>query len=1529
MASRFLRRSKAKPALNTDQRDRDTSITYARPGKPETKPAGAHIEKGNLPVLAENAKSLKAEPQGPRSILSTQKSAIPKALKSPGNISAIAEVIKAAENTTSVADMQESRLRRKPSSADNRSLYARSKSHSSSRERPQPPSKHYTVSLPEDDRDQTHEMMLGISIPTAQSATLLPSTNQEATEFATSSSRMANFMSTQLPHKLSTYDLAPPTLGFATKSSSASTRCSTTSPSPFSRVSTPTSTSSYSPAIQPSAGRAKQTPSPARPYPPVTRRRGTDGESHELSVLEELSIRSSLINSSPDMEEPKKQALSALPSTPSGTMSSKIPTVAPIPPLRSSSKRLPRPKAEPVSSTLSSSSKGAIAPSNREKQVSESAKATLKRRVPLADAFENPRQPPPLPKIQQNTEPVKQTSRNLVDQSHAIGGRLASDHTEAASIAEAPPEPPLNQTHSSLLRSPTAPGSRIPTRSPLINSNGVPAVKPPFRSATPSKVPTPKVAERKKLTKSSSIDRTDSPGKTTGRMNIFSRRARLGSNGAEAEPPLKKGPAAGTGHEGYGKYARRGRTSSIGTASIRGRSTSDESGSELSYGARTSRKSSFASQSGSDLDDFYKERLEPVIIRGGTPVVENEESRLGLSGVDSRKPSLRADSSVESLPASSSSHRTPMKLGLPVSPRDTDVMKRFPQRASTLQGPVDSQLSGVDPAPPTLAARRSFNRSQLSKTLEPLKVPSPIDVSGAQVSPSLGSFETIVSAAPMTESSIFSDDILEAPTKGSWSKAKRLLDRAIPSKASFFRRMQGTLNKLADNQAELEAQEVFAAVTEIPDYRAVAHYCMLDNPDQEVKQTLDDLLHEIEDDLELRRSYDVEDREFDQSTYREPSVLLPSPPQMAREFPSARARHEDKTTQVTEEMPSSVFVRQPRSEPALLPRKDESEPMISPAKSPRLAQVGRIPKVISKKDHMHKPPARSFSRPFPREEYPSVAHVNLRAETNILKAQGVDADEPEAMSHPKKSDLIAESAVRFSPEKEFVSTSPRKRSGLSGSTNSSEMLDFSAITAVRPDSTASLDEDEIWNEYDELFDRAVFPYTAATGFSLATEPSLAVASQTLIPRYNAMQDSATRRESRLSNPISPRSTTRAQQLSSALSDFPTPPPPSTNTPKTVEFAEPKPLTRLNSTSSRKSHHSHLSKSNSQSSRSSRRSTRPQTLSQIIERKSRHSDSSFCRDLRYHAVVMSQYLSFSRVLFSPIHTEVSTHMSDRVLILDGLGNDDWSLYCALKYPEAVIYNLGSSRPLSGWRRDSVSSTSLPNHRQIQHIGIDHPFPFPKGFFAAVVWRFPTTGSEAGYYNAISEAKRVLRPGGYLELTVLDMDPVNMGNIARRAVKGLKVSMLASNPDISLAPAGDCIQKMLGRKGFENMSRCVVGIPVVGGFGDNRPSDCSDANQGSTAHEQRGFDFGTNNQDITSLDDASIFKMVGSVGRWWWARCFEQWESKTYVTGDSEPRMPSIWDEPTLLEECEQRETSFKLLLCYAQKPAVTRRRTVSV
>ena len=344
-----------------------------------------------------------------------------------------------------------------------------------------------------------------------------------------------------------------------------------------------------------------------------------------------------------------------------------------------------------------------------------------------------------------------------------------------------------------------------------------------------------------------------------------------------------------------------------------------------------------------------------------------------------------------------------------------------------------------------------------------------------------------------------------------------------------------------------------------------------------------------------------------------------------------------------------------------------------------------------------------------------------------------------------------------------------------------------------------------------------------------------------------------------------------------------------------------------------SQYSSLSIPSTSGSRTSHDSNHEEKYRQLLARKCSISPGAQ-NSLRFSAVMTSRWLSFDRVLFSPAQEEIENNKQDRILVLDGLGNDDWSTYCAMTYPDAVVYNLGTLQAMSARKRASITSRSLSNHRRIHHVSFSHPFPFPKGFFTVVVLRFPIANSESAFYHAISECKRVLRPGGYLELSVLDMDMVNMGNRARRAVRSSKTRMQAAEPEISLSPASDNIQKMLGRRGFDNLNRCMVGVPVAGSISDSRS--------------------GSLDEGHLSLDDmlrynsmqgeVPITKMVAKVGRWWWSRCYE-----ACTAGESDGQESSIWDDEALLNECEKRETGFKLLICYAQKPLNPRRRTVSV
>jgi len=215
------------------------------------------------------------------------------------------------------------------------------------------------------------------------------------------------------------------------------------------------------------------------------------------------------------------------------------------------------------------------------------------------------------------------------------------------------------------------------------------------------------------------------------------------------------------------------------------------------------------------------------------------------------------------------------------------------------------------------------------------------------------------------------------------------------------------------------------------------------------------------------------------------------------------------------------------------------------------------------------------------------------------------------------------------------------------------------------------------------------------------------------------------------------------------------------------------------------------------------------------------------------------------------------------------------------------------------------------------------------------------------NIISECRRVLLPGGYLELMLLDLDIVNMGVQTRRAIRELKFRMTTADKQISLRPIIDNVQNVLGGRGFSNISRCVVGVPVAG-----RPSGSADSSSSSRSSEgsdgfprrgsgdprqanasprmtfgqgRRGANLSLNDliADHSDNADAKIGKIVSRTARTWWQHCFE---ASVIPDGDL---ARSIFADRKVLEECKSRGSSFKMLIAYAQRPVFeTRRRTMS-
>ncbi|MCJ1391202.1 hypothetical protein MMC18_004064 [Xylographa bjoerkii] len=1424
------------------------------------------------------------------------------------------------------------KLRRKGSSNDQRTRYTGSTATSSSFHPDPLPTKTETASLPGGYSDPFPGSILGISLPAvSHSTSQIPVTKFAPTAYATSNSRMATYVPRQLPHKLSTQDLPPLHPSHIARSSSASTRASI-SPGPFSRTSTPTSISSHSPGITLAPKfipRLKTPSSPTKTRPPVTRRNfGVVGskveveEDQGLPPLRESSSSSSTVKAAEQIERTEFAQVER---------KTRLAPPPPTPPLRLSSKRLPSARGPAPSVPVTGRGRTVV----QEDQVDSARRPSVSRsRIPALSTSRSA--PAPIRPSREGTPILEKQKPSPVIQSN-LSHLATSGHTRRESIEKAilasPTKIDERYGKPSLQRSPSNSStlskqpSNVPApaqaraQSPHLHSRGrfgtrgIPPLHTDDLRQPPKLEPSPMA---------------DSPSKSPSRFGLFIRRGKSPAevSNYSGDKPTKKGPAAGTGHEGYGKYARRGRSGSISTTASRGRSTSTDR-SSISYRPSSSHKSSFAGDEKPELDDFYKERLEPVVIGGGGMIKENRNSGFSLYRTSSGESSTSISSSVNFEP--SIPIRTRFRDGdISTGQSSLDTSQRT--SSAFIAPPEPSSQAGSSKADTlTLAHRRSLHRSQLVNRVEPINIPPPINTQVAAPagldSAALNSFDAIHSSVPWSDSSL--NDLSEGH-EGNWLKPRKAQPRVkLPSKWNFFQRAQHSPKRsvtTASSAPTAIAKEVPVAITKMPEPRSIPHYAMMDGSEQEDNDTLEDLLRDIEDDLELRNRETAPITEattpITPQQERQYSMLLPSPPKFPAEFIQAQ-------------MPN-LRVAIPA------PQKSEQSPVpaaVTPVRN-RLQQVGRIPRVISKRDRPHNPPPKSFSRPFTR---PRIAEVNTPVSTSIPEVPAIPEQFPQMVRteplpsapwtgytfmEPKSAPPTNGMLFNLDGERDFPSFADRKDSEVSGS-SSSGVLSLAGMTALLPRPESILKEDEVWNEYDELLDHVASPLSIQSSWSGKDD---IINSFPTVEESETTLDKGRKKESPII--VSPRS-------SNSTAMAPSPPrrpvisvsavPPDTlplPSPQRSDFLPSTPMSfseiyagYANRSSAGLTARESISSGSRYSSHSaiSQGGGHPGTDDDPTKRYTQVMADKIKGDLgtpdtfRFSALMTARWLSFDRVLFSPVQEEIRNNRQDRVLVLDGLGNDDWSSYCALTFPDATVYNLGAPRPLSGTKRDNTSWQPPSNHRQIHHTNIAHPFPFPRGFFSAVVFRFPVANSEAALRNAVSECKRVLRPGGYLEMCILDMDLVNMGNRARRAIRGLKVRMQIADPDVLLSPTSDNVQKMLGRRGFENLNRCVVGVPVAGSL-SNSPTGSLDDKHTSLGDLLR---------DPTVGGEAPITKMVAKVGRWWWSRCYE-----VGVVADDDVE-GSIWNDSALLRECEKRDTGFRLVICYAQKPVNARRRTVSV
>lgn len=1142
--------------------------------------------------------------------------------------------------------------------------------------------------------------------------------------------------------------------------------------------------------------------------------------------------------------------------------------------------------------------------------------------------------------------------------------------------------------------------SAAPTKITSRNPSPVPISSIPSTPSALKRGLTPENMKERDAKRSSTLPAPAAPASSNKRFGLFSRRTKTdpAPHHSKSEGKLvRKGPAAGTGHEGYGRHASRGRSSSSIGASI-GRSASAGTTSESLTQTPSTRKSSMTSTTSGEMDDFLLNRLTPVILRGAGSSSELTRSPELMNSSSSLDISSRAKlpmGNTSSVTAEHVTEKTRPKLlpsAMPNTMRGASPAKKVSRRPS--ESDDDTKKSFL----PTLASRRT---SRIAK---------PADGPAAQRSRSISKSRK--------------DSVND---EGSWlrsskkTKAEKEKDRPKTSKWNFFSRAHAAPR--VDSPA---AQEVNTA-SPGPGSRSVAHYALADAQSSLNMEDIEQLMKEAAgntDTESLLSDNDSLRKERMQSMLLPPKPILPafappyrpaSPKVVLRpdQSPQRYAALKVNTGVLPEHQPSprhsqagTIFDLSPPSSPITRRHEEQAEvvradvpvsstfeqcehteqfteynppPAAIPTSAPRpsrLPQVGRIPQVVSSRGKPHGPSSRSFSRPFvteqprptaiPRTSFDSIGSLVATAGPAepfpILQGLG-------ALSHGSAIATISPSFDE-SRQSEFFKFPPRKDSEVSYS-SSSGVWSFAPVagTAVIPAPEAPLSDDELWNEYDDLLDQVVSPggtirtapahpepsslgppplneKTSCVSFMSGTSeqepsvPSVHIRRSRLLAALYAHQsptssmalsdvinDYGDRKLSvvdsttgRLSMPLSPSLSTGSAQRRSAR----------TSLPASLPLADRQSKATVTSTSDK-------DRNNATASRY--RDTR---LMDIAEAQAfGHASMA---DLRFGALMTSKWLSFGRVLFSPVHYQLKDVNEDRVLVIDGTGKD-WSFYCALTYSEAAVYDLGPA-PSSPPSTDRKSA--LPNHRHIRHTSLTNALPYPQNFFACVVLRFPSAQPSSTHNFLLSEAKRVLRPGGYLEFSVLDLDLVNMGNRARRAVRQLKMDIHRVDDSISLRNISDEIIAGLGRKRFVECKSCVVGVPVAGNL--PTPNDINHPmRKNSTASSRRRADSNLQTSALPKSEpsfsdllnastpsestDKGIADKVARVGRWWYSRCYESIVLPDNDGPDaalsSDILKNSIWRDHNLISECEELGTSFRMLIGYAQKPEVSLRRHVSV
>ncbi|KAH8179680.1 methyltransferase domain-containing protein [Sarocladium implicatum] len=281
---------------------------------------------------------------------------------------------------------------------------------------------------------------------------------------------------------------------------------------------------------------------------------------------------------------------------------------------------------------------------------------------------------------------------------------------------------------------------------------------------------------------------------------------------------------------------------------------------------------------------------------------------------------------------------------------------------------------------------------------------------------------------------------------------------------------------------------------------------------------------------------------------------------------------------------------------------------------------------------------------------------------------------------------------------------------------------------------------------------------------------------------------------------------------------------------------------------------------------------------------------------------------------------------RILDLGGQTTCDWAWHCALQFPNTKIYTVTTKaiRQLS-----NANIRGPPNHRQVAVERLTR-LPFEDNQFDLIsarelhsILKYTGEHGEDEWESCMKECMRILKPGGYLEFSILDSDIMNAGplGLAKSVEFGFSLKTLGYDPSPSKLWLG-----RLSRAGFVNVRRswtCLPMGPKQNPFRAPTPP-MKDGPQGEAGKtlQMEAMVMGSSN---------NIAAACSVVGCWSWERWILRCEMEkvagelrladTVTSGKAmEEAAKALEGVHAVIEEGRNCNSGFRMLNGHAQKPA---------